>query len=255
MRRMKLKKVKLAHKFIIVVVIILFFTIVSLKIFSTNMRPVFLRIAKSEAKKMATIVINDSVGKQLVINNFRIKINNDLTIDNLFDITKDNNGNITSIDFNSKVVNKVLTTTTNSAIMHLKYVEDGRVDLLNISDNVLANYDQKKLRKGIIYSIPMGIIFGNTLLANIGPKLPVKFSLIGSVNSNINTKITNYGINNALIEVYVDLSVELEVILPLMTDIVEIKSSIPVAIKLIQGNVPEYYANALSNPSLSIPIK
>ena len=243
---MKLKKVKLAHKFIIVVVIILFFTIVSLKIFSTNMRPVFLRIAKSEAKKMATIVINDSVGKQLV---------NDLTIDNLFDITKDNNGNITSIDFNSKVVNKVLTTTTNSAIMHLKYVEDGRVDLLNISDNVLANYDQKKLRKGIIYSIPMGIIFGNTLLANIGPKLPVKFSLIGSVNSNINTKITNYGINNALIEVYVDLSVELEVILPLMTDIVEIKSSIPVAIKLIQGNVPEYYANALSNPSLSIPIK
>ncbi len=246
MRRMKLKKVKLAHKFIIVVVIILFFTIVSLKIFSTNMRPVFLRIAKSEAKKMATIVINDSVGKQLV---------NDLTIDNLFDITKDNNGNITSIDFNSKVVNKVLTTTTNSAIMHLKYVEDGRVDLLNISDNVLANYDQKKLRKGIIYSIPMGIIFGNTLLANIGPKLPVKFSLIGSVNSNINTKITNYGINNALIEVYVDLSVELEVILPLMTDIVEIKSSIPVAIKLIQGNVPEYYANALSNPSLSIPIK
>lgn len=246
MRRMKLKKDKLAHKFIIVVVIILFFTIVSLKIFSTNMRPVFLRIAKSEAKKMATIVINDSVGKQLV---------NDLTIDNLFDITKDNNGNITSIDFNSKVVNKVLTTTTNSAIMHLKYVEDGRVDLLNISDNVLANYDQKKLRKGIIYSIPMGIIFGNTLLANIGPKLPVKFSLIGSVNSNINTKITNYGINNALIEVYVDLSVELEVILPLMTDIVEIKSSIPVAIKLIQGNVPEYYANALSNPSLSIPIK
>ena len=243
---MKLKKDKLAHKFIIVVVIILFFTIVSLKIFSTNMRPVFLRIAKSEAKKMATIVINDSVGKQLV---------NDLTIDNLFDITKDNNGNITSIDFNSKVVNKVLTTTTNSAIMHLKYVEDGRVDLLNISDNVLANYDQKKLRKGIIYSIPMGIIFGNTLLANIGPKLPVKFSLIGSVNSNINTKITNYGINNALIEVYVDLSVELEVILPLMTDIVEIKSSIPVAIKLIQGNVPEYYANALSNPSLSIPIK
>ena len=246
MKRMKLKRVTKTHKFIIVVVIILFFTIVSLKIFSTNMRPVFLRIAKSEAKKMATIVINDSVGKQLV---------NDLTIDNLFDITKDNNGNITSIDFNSKVVNKVLTTTTNSAIMHLKYVEDGRVDLLNISDNVLANYDQKKLRKGIIYSIPMGIIFGNTLLANIGPKLPVKFSLIGSVNSNINTKITNYGINNALIEVYVDLSVELEVILPLMTDIVEIKSSIPVAIKLIQGNVPEYYANALSNPSLSIPIK
>lgn len=246
MRRMKLKKVKIYHKAIIVIVILLFFIIAILRIFSANIRPVFLKIAKSEAKKMATIVINDSVGKQLV---------NDLTIDNLFDITQDNNGNITSIDFNSKVINKILTTTTNSAIMHLKYVEDGRVNLLNISEDVLVNYDRKKLKKGIIYSIPMGIIFGNTLLANVGPKLPVKFSLIGSVNSNINTKITNYGINNALIEVYVDLSVELEVILPLMTDIIEIKSSIPVAIKLIQGTVPEYYANALSNPSLSIPIK
>lgn len=206
----------------------------------------FLKIAKSESKKIATLIINDAVGKQLVT---------DLTVDNLFNITKDNNGNITSIDFNSITVNKVLTLTTSTAIMNLKYIEEGKIDLLNLPDSVIVSYDKNDLKKGIIYNIPTGIVFGNTILANIGPKIPVKFSLIGSVTSNINTKITNYGINNALIEVYVEISVELEVILPLMTDNVEIKSSIPVAIKLIQGNIPQYYANALNNPSLSIPIE
>ena len=206
----------------------------------------FFKIAKSESRKIATLIINDAVSKQLV---------NDLTADNLFNITKDNNGNITSIDFNSVMVNKVLTLTTSSAIMNLKYIEEGKVDLLNLPDSVIVSYNKKDLKKGIIYNIQTGIIFGNTILANVGPKIPVKFSLIGSVTSNINTKITNYGINNALIEVYVDISVELEVILPLMTDKTEIKSSIPVAIKLIQGNVPEYYANGLNNPSLSVPIE
>lgn len=206
----------------------------------------FLKIAKSESKKIATLIINDAVGKQLVT---------DLTVDNLFNITKDNNGNITSIDFNSITVNKVLTLTTSTAIMNLKYIEEGKIDLLNLPDSVIVSYDKNDLKKGIIYNIPTGIVFGNTILANIGPKIPVKFSLIGSVTSNINTKITNYGINNALIEVYVEISVELEVILPLMTDNVEIKSSIPVAIKLIQGNIPQYYANALNNPSLSMPIE
>ena len=246
MKKMKLKKVRKSNIIILIIVLVIISIMIGFKIFNTRIRPMFLKIAKSESKKIATLIINDAVGKQLVT---------DLTVDNLFNITKDNNDNITSIDFNSITVNKVLTLTTSTAIMNLKYIEEGKIDLLNLPDSVIVSYDKNDLKKGIIYNIPTGIVFGNTILANIGPKIPVKFSLIGSVTSNINTKITNYGINNALIEVYVEISVELEVILPLMTDNVEIKSSIPVAIKLIQGNIPQYYANALNNPSLSIPIE
>ena len=79
--------------------------------------------------------------------------------------------------------------------------------------------------------------------------------MVGSITSNIHAKTTNYGINNALIEVYVDLSVELEVILPIMNDTIEVTSSIPIAIKLVQGNIPEYYANGLNSQTLSVPIE
>ena len=246
MRKMKLKhKLKFSNIVVILIILISVSVLLLCKVFNTKIRPVFIKIANSESKKLATLIINDSVGKQLTSN---------LTFDNLFNITKDNNGNITSIDLNSIIVNKVLTTTTSTAILNLKLLEEGKIELLELPDSVIVSYDKDDLKKGIIYKIPTGLIFGNTILSNTGPKIPVKFSLIGSVTSNINTKITNYGINNALIEVYIDISVELEVILPLITDNIEVTTSIPIAIKLIQGNIPEYYSSGLSS-SLSVPIE
>lgn len=254
MRRMKLRsyktirnlKLKRSNIVVIIILLVIIAVFICFRIINKKIKPVLLNIAESETKKLATLVINDAIGKQLA---------SDLTIDNLFEMTTDKNGNITSIDFNSVIVNKVLTTTTSTAILNIKYIEEGKVELLDLPDSVMISYDEKDLKKGIIYSIPSGAIFGNTILANVGPKIPVRLNLIGSVTSGMNTKITNYGINNALIEVYVDLSVDLEVILPLMTDRIVVKTSIPVAIKLVQGNIPEYYSNALSSPSLSVPIE
>ena len=252
MRKMKLKynknmiKLKPSNIVIIIIIFIIIGILITFRIFNNKLKPVFLNIAESESKKIAALIINDSISKQLA---------SDLTIDNLFNMTTDNNGNITSIDFNSVIVNKILTLTTSTAILNLKYVEQGKTELLELPDSLLINYEEDRLKKGIIYEIPSGVIFGNTILANVGPKIPVKISLIGDATSSINTKVTNYGINNALIEVYVDLKVEIKVIMPLMSDNIEVTTSIPVAIKLVQGNIPEYYSNTLSTPSLSVPIE
>lgn len=252
MRKMKLKtnikqkRLKISNNIVVTLILLIITILFCFKIINKKIKPILLNIAESETKKLATLVINDAVSKQLASN---------LTVDNLFNMTTDNNGNITSIDFNSVIVNKVLTTTTSTAILNIKYIEEGKVEMLELPDSVIVSYDEDDLEKGIVYYIPAGVIFGNTILANVGPKIPVKFSLIGSVTSSINTKITNYGINNALIEVYVDLSIDLEVILPLMSKNIVITTSIPVAIKLIQGNIPEYYSSTLSSPSLSVPIE
>lgn len=245
---MKLKhnNIKISNIVLIIIIFVIIGIIYMFSVFNRKLKPVFLNIAESESKKIATLIINDSISKQLT---------KDLTVDNLFNMTKDNNGNITSVDLNSVVVNQILTMATSTAILNLKYVEEGKTDLLNLPDNLLINYDKDNLKKGIIYEIPSGMAFDNTILANIGPKIPVRISLIGDATSSINTKITNYGINNALIEVYVDLKVEIKVIMPLMSENIEITTSIPVAIKLIQGNIPNYYSNSLSSPSLSIPIE
>lgn len=239
-------KIKKSNIIIVIIVLIYIGLLLFFKLFNNRIKPLFLKVANSECKKMATLIINDAVSKKLI---------SSLNVDDLFNMNFDNNGNVVSIDFNSVIVNNVLTTVTNTAIYNLKLLEEGKIELLDLPDSVTVSYNLDDLDKGIIYRIPTGVMFGNSMLANVGPRIPVKFELIGSVTSNINTKVTNYGINNALIEVYVDLSVELEVILPVMNDEIIVTSSIPIAIKLVQGNIPEYYANGLNSQILSVPIE
>ena len=105
------------------------------------------------------------------------------------------------------------------------------------------------------YKIPFTVIFKNKFLNNIGPKVPIKVKLIGGIINNFETKVTNYGINNALIEVILKVQVVEQVILPFTSKKIEVELNVPVALKLIQGNVPNYYFNGTdSNTKLSIPI-
>lgn len=249
MKRFIKRKKLVLRKRNVVLIITIFVVISNIFVFvfiNNKVTPLFLDLAESETEKLATLIINDAVSKQ---------VSDNLTSDNLFNISKDSKGNINAIDFNSSTVNKLLTTITSSVELNLKHLEEGRVDLLNVPDSILVSYDKKDLKKGIIYKIPSGAVFNNTILANIGPKVPVRLNLVGSITSNINAKTTNYGINNALIELYVDIKVTLEVILPYTKRKTSVESSIPIALKLVQGLVPSYYSGASTNPSLSLPIE
>ena len=62
----------------------------------------------------------------------------------------------------------------------------------------------------------------------------------------------NYGINNAIVQVSVKVTVSEKVIFPYETSQIKIESNIPIAMKLIQGNVPSYYFTGSNTPSLSI---
>lgn len=233
-------------KILILIFIFLFFSIIfSLNFINMKVNPVLLDYAELESRKIASIVINNAVSKNVTEN---------IDIDELFLITRDSNGEIKTIDFNPITVNKILTQTTNSVQVNLKYIEQGKVELLDLSTSELIDYDLDKLKQGIIYEIPSGVIFSNSFLANIGPTIPVKFSLVGDIVSYINTKVTDYGINNALIEVNIVLELSEQVILPFVSNKIEINTSIPVALKLIQGGVPNYYLSGIDKNSTSIAL-
>lgn len=232
--------------FVIFIVIILIIMIVlTLNFISLKVNPVLLDYAQMEARKIASIIINDAVNQN---------ITNDIDIEELFIITRDTNNEVKTIDFNPIVVNQILTETTILVQSNLRYLEQGKVDMLNLMNNALIDYNQDKLKQGIIYEIPSGVIFGNSFLANIGPKIPVKFSLVGDIVGYINTNVTDYGINNALIEVNIVLELSEQVILPFVSEKITIDTTIPVALKLIQGSVPNYYLNGLNSPSFALPI-
>ena len=232
--------------FVIFIVIMLIIMIVLiLNFISLKVNPVLLDYAQMEARKIASIIINDAVNQN---------ITNDIDIEELFIITRDTNNEVKTIDFNPIIVNQILTETTILVQSNLRYLEQGKVDMLNLTNNALIDYNQDKLKQGIIYEIPSGVIFGNSFLANIGPKIPVKFSLVGDIVGYINTNVTDYGINNALIEVNIVLELSEQVILPFVSEKITIDTTIPVALKLIQGSVPNYYLNGLNSPSFALPI-
>ena len=186
-----------------------------------------------------------SVSKQLVEN---------ANIENLYIITRNSNDEIKTIDFNPVIVNKFLSTVASSIQLSLKRIEEGDVDLLELPDDILVEYDKEKLKKGIIYEIPSGVIFGNSFLSNLGPKIPVRFHLMGDISSSVSTKITNYGINNALIEVNLNIKLTIMSVLPFLSKKIKIDNSVPISIKMIEGNIPSYYFNGIGKETATFSL-
>ena len=233
--------------FIATLIMCVIITIIVLKIISIRVSPILMNYAELETKKLSSIVINRAVNKQLA---------NGMNIDEMFNIIKNDNGEIATIDFNPAIVNKVLNTTTNVVLINLKAIEEGNIDFIELPDILISN-DKDKLKNGIIYEIPLGTITNSGFLSNLGPKIPIKLNIIGSVESNVKTNIKEYGINNALVEIYIRISVTEQINVPFISKRVTVTSDIPVALKVIQGSVPKYYGGTLSKQSniLSIPIE
>ncbi len=246
--RIHLKKkrhnLSVGNTIIIIFILVVTMTYFSLNYLNKNVVPVLMSYATSQVRKFSSLIINRAISKQIA---------EDLSVEDMFIITKSETGEIRTIDFDPIVVNKTLNKIVNTIQLNLKYLEEGKLELLELPDNVLIDYNEEELSKGVIYEIPSGVVFNNSLLANLGPKIPVKLSLIGDIVSNVNTKVTNYGINNALIEVSIYVQVESRVILPFITDTVIVETEIPVAMKLVQGIVPDYLLGGLTNSS--VPIK
>lgn len=252
MKKIKLKKKRKFDKLntiIVVIILLLLSIIIVLGYINSKLSPLLFDYAELQTEKLANLIINRAVNKQ---------VSNGIDINKLFSTIQNNSGEIQTIDFNPTIVNNVLNTTTNAVYTGLKSVEQGNIDLIEIPDGIIVEYDKNKLKKGIIFEIPLGAISGNAFLANLGPRIPVKLNLVGSVTSNINTRISQYGINNALIEVFVKIEVTEKINLPLSTKTMTVSSDIPIAMKIIQGKIPEYYnSNGLSqnSPIFTLPIQ
>ena len=208
---MKKSIIKLFLIFILIIII----AIILIIYLNNKIMPIYLSYSESEMKRVITTVINKTV------NNLEIN-------DNLF-ILK-NNDDIKIVDYDPKVLNNIISNISNNVYDNLKLIE--RKD-----SNILKKFN---IDSSIFY-IPSGIIFNSVMLNNIGPKIPIKLEIINSVNSNIETKVTEYGINNSLIEVSIKVNTSVRMILPISSKDMEVTVIVPLTVKIIQGNIPEYY--------------
>lgn len=241
--RMMLKQRRTSKKYfsmvIIIIISIITLSFLFINYYSKKAIPLLVSYAEAETKKLTILVINKAVTKQI----------SNMNTEELFDVTYNKDGEIILIDFNSKNTSKILSTMTSLVELNLRAIEEGKIDMLELPDNSLEQYDMNLLEKGIIFEIPLGIVTNSAFLHNLGPKIPVKLSLIGDVSTGFSTKIEEYGINNALLKVTIDIEVDTQIILPITSNKITIDCSIPIAIKVIQGKIPNYYLNGFTTKS------
>lgn len=197
------------------------------KIINKYLNPILLSISESETINLSTILINESVR------------NNTKNLEN--DVIKtvmDSEGNIIGIDFDIIKINNSLYNITNNIQNNFKLIENKSM-LTN--KELLSKYDT------IIYDIPFGVILGNSILANLGPTIPVGASLIGEVTSDVKSEVIPYGINNSLIKIYVEVNLSSMIVLPFQSKKINNNSKILIGMKVIEGKIPNYYGNIITN--------
>lgn len=188
-------------------------SLVALKYFSVRANTVLLQMAEGKLRKIVSTIINNST--------------NNLTFDSsLFTMDKDQNNEIRMINYNSYEVTKLINEVTCNIEMEL--------DKLNENKG-------SELDKYVISEVPFGSIFNSSFLRGLGPKIPLKAEMVGSIVSNIETEVKPYGINNAYVETRIFLEVTAIIYLPFVSKEIKISNIIPISINIVQGSVPQGY--------------
>lgn len=207
---------------IFLVVISLIVSFIVIDYFDDRANEILFPMAESQTRKVIAMIINKSC------TNVNIG-------DNLYVINKDSNNEIKMITYNSFEVTKLINQVTTNIENMISDIENGKMDYYG---NTLNK------ENGVIAEIPFGVIFGNSLLANVGPKIKLRLNLLGDIISNIETEIKPYGINNAYVEVRIHLTVTARIVLPFVSEKVVISNVIPLSMNIVQGNIPEAYISS-----------
>ena len=208
---------------------------------SNQIYPFVMSYAKNQLTNIATLVIKQSIAESDIV-----------TFDMKEAIMFDENekGEVSSIIVNTPLINHLLVTTSQNIEEKLLYVEEGRFSELGITF-----LDDGPLRDGVSLEVPLLAAFKLAVSQDVGPQIPVHIDIIGNTETDIVTNVKSYGINNALLEILLDINVKMQVQLPFQSEMLSVNVHSPLIVKLITGPIPEYYyiGNSSASPFTPMP--
>ena len=235
------KKYQLSRILIGVIFLIIFFTICLFNIYNKKVSPKIIDVAEAKINKFI---------KSFLSNNISHDILDQESLENILIINKNNEDEILYVDFNLDKAYIVLEKVSKELNHLISDLEQGK--FADIKDNNI-----KVNKNGLILEYPLFMSSNYALLSNLGPKIYIKVNFIGTMLTNIKSKITEYGINNALVELYVTIEVSQELISPVTDNEISLEYDVLIASQVINGTVPEFYGGIITEKStaLSIPLE
>lgn len=210
---MKLKeRLKRKYYILITFLISLFLFIIIFSLYSKKLNP--------KLNDYIDFLVKDEIYKKVIkSNNF---------------ITNEEVNNILYIDKNKS-----------NEIVYLDYDIDKTYKLLNKYIDSL----KKDNSKSKILTVPFFIASDNIIISSLGPKIKFKYEIIDNVKGKIKTKVTDFGVNNALVEMYFELEIGYLVVIPMNKKESVLKTEILISSKVINGKVPTFYGKNIFKES------
>lgn len=196
-------------KVLIIVAVAVTVVALTFSYFRGNVVPVFTTTCEAEVKAIAISAVNRATNSVL--------FNESVNYTDLFDVVKNNDGDVTLIEAKSTNINKFA---REIAILTQRYLENnGHTEI----------------------SIPLGTLSGITMFVGSGPDVNIEILPIGVANCDFYSEFKSAGINQTIHKIYVSVMLSVTVALPMSEINVETQSKILVIENLIVGRVPETY--------------
>lgn len=215
---------------------------------NVRLTPTYLQYAEIQSNKIASLVISKAINS---------RTSNVLDVNDIIEHVPSDQSNMVTTKFNTEIINRVLADTQNLVQTHLEQAEEGNLDNLPYLDDIEYDTEAMEDQGGIVFFVPIGQATNIPLIGNLGPKIPIRFHIIGNVQADVESVIREFGINNAYVEVSIFVKVNVQIIVPLATKISSVEQRIPVAMGLVQGQVPQIYTrgDGSTQPSIEVPIR
>ena len=176
-----------------------------------NLTRVVLSLAQARARALAVQVLNESAAELLS--------GEGVTYDTLMHVTADGSGQIRLIQANTPEMNRLAAQASLLAQSRLQQTRDQTVN------------------------IPLGSALGLTLFAGAGPKIEVRILPVGSVHAAFHTDFQTAGINQTRHRVSLQLTAQVQMVIPTGAQTVEVSTQVAMAESIIVGEVQENFTD------------
>lgn len=196
------------------------FMIIMCLLVDLRLKASILEIAKTQAELMTVEVINDAINNNIVAHT---------DYQDLVYIHKDDNNRVVMIQANTVKINQLMALTVNEVIKNTKKLQANTINL------------------------HLGEVTGSPLLTGRGPAFTVRVLPIERVNVEVDNKFDQAGVNQTRHIISFKIITAIKIAVPLVSEKLEVSTTVPIADTVIVGDVPQTYVNFSGNIE-SVPL-
>jgi len=199
---------KSLYRFLLPLFCVLILFLLAFFAFEKAIQPTLVAMSEAKVESMSIVAMNTAVNEIL---------GSDVKYTDLTSIITDSNGKISTIQYNTILINELARKTS------------------SLAQGKIASMGQQGI------DIPMGSATRSKILAGKGPNINVKLIPIGSVAADFYEEFSQAGINQTRHKIYISLKTSVHIVVPLGSDTIKLSNKVPITETIITGEVPDTF--------------